>query len=157
MESIRAHKKLEFVNGWSTWTLLSALCRCWDWCTPCCPSAIDHRHPLHGESSHFSHKLSFFIPVLTPPCRAGFWLVDDLLQHVFRPSPTFSPHRHCWHQNAGILVSTWVSYFTHHTTSVWMKNSISLCLTFRFIKNVFNAQFCFTLSMVGIINIDLDN
>ena len=35
----------------------------------------------------------------------------------FRPSPTFFPHRHCRHQNASILVSTWAFYFTHYTTT----------------------------------------
>ena len=52
------------------------------------PSAIDHRHPLHGESSHFSHKLSFFTPVSTPCVVLGSdWLMtfsnmfSDLLQH----------------------------------------------------------------------------
>ena len=63
-------------------------------------------------------------------CRAAFWLVADPLQHVLRPPPTFSPHRHWRHQNAGfwlaaiyssqseasILVSSWVSYFTHNTS-----------------------------------------
>ena len=68
-------------------------------------------------------------------CRSGerclrerWFLICSRPKHFFRPSPTFLPHRHCQHQNAGfwlaaisedsILVSIWVLYFTHHTTII---------------------------------------
>ena len=64
----------------------------------------------------FSTQAVDFYPGFAALCRAEFWLVDDLLQHVFRTSPTFLPHRQCWLLIGCILVSTWVSYFTHHAT-----------------------------------------
>ena len=53
----------------------------------------------------FSTQAVDFYTGFAALCRAEFWLVADLLQHVFRPSPTFSPHRHCRHQNAGFWLA----------------------------------------------------